>query len=49
MKKRTFHTGWLGILVVLMLAGPARADEGVVERTDVCRKGTVIIKTADDV
>jgi hypothetical protein len=35
-------------LVVHMITGYAVADEGVVERTNVCRKGTLIIKTADD-
>ncbi len=48
MKKIICHIVWLGILVVLMPVGPALADDGVVERTDVCRKGTVIIKTDDD-
>jgi hypothetical protein len=48
MRKITCHTVWFGILVVLVIAGPALADDGVVERTDVCRKGTLIIKTADD-
>ena len=48
MKKIICHIIWLGILVVFTFAGPALADEGVVERADVCRKGKVIIKTADD-
>jgi hypothetical protein len=37
------------MLAVLVTAGYAPADEGVVERTDVCRKGALIIKTADDI
>ena len=39
---------WLTIVMVLFTAGVVLADEGVVERTDVCRKGTLIIKTTDD-
>ena len=38
----------LAIGVILLTAGSAMADEGVVERTDVCQKGTLIIKTADN-
>ena len=48
MRKITCLAVWGCIVMPLMLAGPAWADEGVVERTDVCRKGTLIIKTTDD-
>jgi len=48
MRKITCHTVWFSMLLVLMIVGYALADEGVVERTDACRKGTLIIKTADD-
>ena len=40
-------TVWLTMAVILFAAGAVLADEGVVERTDVCRKGTLIIKTSD--
>jgi hypothetical protein len=39
---------WSGILAILFAAGAVLADEGVVERIDVCRKGTLIIRTADN-
>ena len=41
------NTVWFTILIVLCTAGAVLADEGIVERTDVCRKGTLIIKTSD--
>ena len=41
------NTLWITILLVLCTAGAVLADEGVVERTDVCRKGTIVIKTSD--
>jgi hypothetical protein len=42
------YAAGLAMGVVLFAAGSAMADEGVVERTDVCHKGTLIIKTADN-
>lgn len=47
-KKITVNAMAVTILAFLCMAGPALADEGVVERTNVCRKGTLIIKTTDD-
>ena len=41
------NTQWITILLVLCTTGAVFADEGVVERTDVCRKGTIVIKTSD--
>jgi len=37
---------WFAILTVFFAAGAAMADEGVVARIDVCRKGTLIIRTS---
>ena len=39
---------WLTIVAAIFTAGAVLADDGVVKRTNVCRKGTHIIKTADD-
>jgi hypothetical protein len=36
------------VLMTVFAAGTVLADEGVVERTNVCRTGTLIIKTTDD-
>ena len=38
---------WTAILMAFFTVGSVLADEGVVERTDVCRKGTIVIKTTD--
>jgi hypothetical protein len=46
---KTFKTIWFTMAVILFAAGPVLADDGIVERTDVCRKGTIIIKTSDGV
>ena len=40
-------TIWFAIAVILFAAGSVLADDGIVERSDVCRKGTLIIKTND--
>ena len=40
-------TIWITILVFFFMTGAVQADDGVVERADVCRKGTIIIKTTD--
>ena len=47
-KMHAVNMAWATILVAVLMAGPVLADEGVVERTNVCRKGTLIIKTTDD-
>lgn len=39
---------WCTIMVAVLAAGPVLADEGVVQRTNVCRKGTLVIKTVDN-
>jgi hypothetical protein len=44
---KTAKTIWFTIAVIFFTAGPVLADDGIVERTDVCRKGTLIIKTND--
>lgn len=36
---------WATLLVAIFAAGPVLADEGVVQRTNLCRKGTIVIKT----
>lgn len=41
------NTLWLVSLMLFFTVGSVLADGGVVERTDVCRKGTLIIKTTD--
>jgi hypothetical protein len=41
------HTAWLTLLLVLFTTGAVLAEEGIVVRTDVCRKGTIVIKTRD--
>ncbi len=38
---------WFAILMIFFTAGAVLADDGIVERTDVCRKGTIVIKTSD--
>jgi hypothetical protein len=40
---------WIAILIFFFAVGPVLADEGIVERADVCHKGSIIIKTTDDV
>jgi len=44
---KTAKTIWFTIAVILFAAGTVLAEEGIVERTDVCRKGTIVIKTTD--
>jgi hypothetical protein len=44
----TVNIVWLTIVMAVFTAGAVLADEGVVERTNVCRKGTLIIKTTDN-
>ena len=36
------------MMAAVLRPGRSLADEGVVQRTNVCRKGTLIIKTTDD-
>ena len=38
---------FLILLLAFVFIGSVQADDGVVVRTDVCRKGTIIIKTTD--
>jgi hypothetical protein len=40
-------TVWFTMAVILFAAGTILAEDGIVERTDVCRKGTLIIRTSD--
>jgi len=47
-KTMAVYTVWLVILATFGTARSVLADEGVVERTNVCHKGTIIIKTSDD-
>lgn len=48
LKKNAVNIVWLSLLVAGFTAGSVRADEGAVARTNVCHKGTIIIKTTDD-
>jgi len=48
LKKHVANMARATILVAVFMVGPVLADEGVVERTNVCRKGTLIIKTTAD-
>ena len=43
----TANALWFAILLIFFTTGNVLADEGTVERTDVCRKGTIVIKTSD--
>ena len=36
---------WGTLLVAIFAVGPVLADEGIVQRTNLCRKGTIVIKT----
>ena len=38
---------WFALLMIFFATGTVLADEGIVERTDACRKGTIVIKTSD--